>query len=250
MASTTLSQSIAQALASDIIAGRLASGYRLDEISIARRFKVSRTPVRDALRHLVSTRLIEYFPRRGFAVAQVDRETLKDIYEGLSEIEALCAGLCALRARSTERGALDLVHTKAQAAAADNDPKAYAAVNDEFHVAIYAGAHNATLKSIAIEVRQRLAPFRSNRFFQRDRIRSSLHEHETIIAAILARDAERAASAMRLHTTRTAINVLNLLATEADDRQIAVAPRIGARKPRGGRTARKRGRRPMPATAI
>ena len=73
-----------------------------------------------------------------------------------------------------------------------------------------------TLKTIALDVRQRLAPFRSSRFFQRDRIKTSLQEHEEILQAIFAQDPERAASAMRLHTTRTAINVMNQLAAEAD----------------------------------
>lgn len=218
MASVTLSQSIAQALATDIIAGRLTSGSRLDEISVAKRFKVSRTPVRDALRQLVSTRLIEYFPRRGFSVAEIDRDTLRDIYEGLSEIEALCAGLCALRSGSTEQGTLELIHARAKAAAAKRDPGAYAAVNEDFHAAIYAGTHNVTLKSIALDIRQRLAPFRSNLFFKRDRVRSSLQEHEEIIKAIFAKDCERATSAMRTHTTQTAVNVMNQLAVEAGER--------------------------------
>jgi DNA-binding GntR family transcriptional regulator len=228
VAPTTLSQSIARTLASDIIAGGLASGDRLDESSIARRFKVSRTPVRDALRQLVSTRLIEHVPRRGFSVARVDRDKLRDLYEGLSEIEALCAALCALRARATQRGALELVHARAKAAAASRDPTAYAAVNDDFHAAIYAGAHNATLKTIALDIRQRLAAFRSNRFFQRDRIKTSLREHEEILKAIFAQDPERAASAMRLHTTRTAINVMNQLAAEADVQHVEMS--TGKRK--------------------
>jgi DNA-binding GntR family transcriptional regulator len=247
MAPATLSQSVAQALASEIIAGRLPAGSRLDENSIARRFKVSRTPVRDALRQLVSTRLIEYLPRRGFSVAQVDRDKLRDIYEGLSEIEALCAGLCAFRARSTERGALEIIHAKAKAAAADRDPKAYAAINEDLHAAIFSGAHNMTLKTIALDVRQRLAPFRSNLFFQRDRIRSSLQEHEEIIQAIFAQDPERAASAMRLHVTRTAINVLNQLAPEAGGPRVSAARTAHAAgapaRPHRPQTGRKRGAR-------
>jgi DNA-binding GntR family transcriptional regulator len=211
MASITLSQSIAQSLAADIVARRLASGLRLDEVSIARRFKVSRTPVREALRQLVATRLIEFLPRRGFSVARIDRETLKDIFEGLGEIEALCAGLCAMRAGPTERAGLELIHERAIAAAHRRDPRAYAGVNEEFHHAIYAGARNVTLKNIALDVRQRLAPFRSDPFFRRDRVKSSLAEHEQIIRAILEHDAARATAAARFHTARTAINVMSYL---------------------------------------
>ncbi len=213
MAPTTLSQSIMQTLAGDLIAGRLTSGLRLDEQSIAARFKVSRSPVRDALRQLVSTHLIEYLPRRGFSVARIDKAKLQDLYEGLSEIEALCARLFALRAGSTERLSLELIHAAATEATKRGDPVAYATINEDFHEAIYSGAHNDTLRNIAMDVRQRLAPFRLRLFFQRDKIQHSLREHEVILKAILARKPEMAAEAIRLHSSRTAINVMNHLSS-------------------------------------
>jgi len=233
MAPITLSQSIAQALANDIIAGRLTSGARLDEQSIAKRFKVSRTPVRDALRQLVSTQLIEYFPRRGFSVARIDKATLQDLFEGLSEIEALCARLFAMRASSMELVSLEMIHDAAKAAAANDDPVAYASVNEDFHAAIYAGGRNNTLQNIAIEARQRLAPFRSKLFFQRDRIKSSLREHEAIVKAIVAQDGERAAEAIRRHTSRTAINAMIHLSREdgrPDRKALRVKSAAGRRK--------------------
>ena len=214
MASITLSQSVMQTLASDIIAGQLTSGARLDEQSIAKRFKVSRSPVRDALRQLVSTQLVEYLPRRGFSVARIDRAKLKDLYEGLSEIEALCARLFAMRAGVADRVSLELIHAAAKVAANKNDPLAYAAINEDFHAAIYAGARNDTLRNIAMEVRQRLAPFRSKLFFQRERVESSLREHAAIVKAIVSQNPEKAAEAIRWHTSRTAINAMTHLVCE------------------------------------
>jgi DNA-binding GntR family transcriptional regulator len=216
MAAITLSQSIAQALAAEIVCGRLAWGSRLDENSIARRFNVSRSPVRDAFRQLAPTRMIEYFPRRGFFVAQVDRAKLQDVYEGLSEIEALCAGLCALRAGAAEHRKIVAIHAKAKVAAREDDGEAYAAIDEDLHNAICAAARNTTIKNIALGVLQQLAPFRSKLFFQRDRIEDSLNEHEVLVKAILAGDAEGAASAMRRHTARTALGVLNRLSALAD----------------------------------
>lgn len=216
MAPITLSQTVMQALASDIIAGRLTSGVRLDEQSIAKRFKVSRSPVRDALRQLVSTQLVEYLPRRGFLVARIDKEKLKDLYEGLSEIEALCARLFTLRAGPTDRVSLELIHASAKLAADKNDPVAYAAVNEDFHTAIYAGARNDTLRNFALEARRRLAPFRSKLFFRRDRIESSLAEHDAIVKAIVSYDPDKAAEAIRKHTSRTAINAMSHLTLESE----------------------------------
>src|SRR6185312_15727332 len=166
------------------------------------------------LRQLVSTQLIEDLPRRGFSVARIDYAKLNDLYEGLSEIEALCARLFAMRAGSTDRVSLELIHAAAKAAADKNDPIAYATINEDFHAAIYAGGRNDTLREIAMEARQRLAPFRSKLFFQRERVQSSLREHEAIVKAIIAQDSEKAAEAIRRHTSRTALNVMAHLSTE------------------------------------
>jgi len=207
----TLSQSISKSLAAEIVAGRLTAGTRLDENSIAERFHVSRSPVRDALRHLASTRLVDHQPRRGFTVAEIDGANLKDLYEGLTEIEATCAALCAMRAGSTERAQVQMLHLACKELATKGDYEAYVAGNDAFHEAIYAGAHNATLQGVASELRQRLAPLRTRTFFLQDRINESLLEHEVLVDAILRQDSAAARDAMRSHAVHTAVNVLTRL---------------------------------------
>lgn len=210
----TLSQSIAQSLAEEIVQGRIAPGTKLDEQSIATRFEVSRSPVRDALRELASTRLVEYLPHRGFSVARVDQSALDDLFEAISEIEALCARLCALRAGSTDRKRIELIHERARAAVANRDTAAYSALNEEFHLAIYAGARNKTIEATAISLRQRLAPFRSRVFFTIDnRMHRSIDEHEEIVKAILAHDDNAAADRMKSHAAHSAMNALQYLST-------------------------------------
>lgn len=179
---------------------------RLDELSIAKRFKVSRTPVRDALRYLAASRLIEFAPRRGFSVAPIDRVKLQDAYEALSEIESLCARLCALRAGITERASLEAIHAEAKVAADNADSEQYAVINDVFHDTIYAGAHNKTLEKVALDLRQQLSPFRSRVFFE---MQNSQAEHQILLDAILSKDADAAATAMMRHTSRVAVHVLN-----------------------------------------
>jgi DNA-binding GntR family transcriptional regulator len=215
MAEMTLSESVAQSLVADIIDGKLVAGKRLDEQSIAKRFKVSRSPVRDALRRLVATQLVEHTPRRGFSVTNVDPAKLQDMYDALGEIEAVCASFCALRARSIDRLALEKIHENAKKAADTLSSDAYAALNEDFHRAIYAGARNQTLENVVLDVRQRLAPFRSRIFFQKSRLMSSVREHDDILRAILKHDPEQAAAAMRLHTASTAANVIELSSVTA-----------------------------------
>jgi len=226
--SKTLAESVADRLAEEIIRRQLTPGTRLDEVSLAARFGVSRSPVRDALRLLAGTRLVDHRPRRGFCVAVVDQDELKDLFEAAGEVEALCAKLCALRAGPAERKRIEIVHQSTSAAAAAGDATTYAALNEQLHQLIYAGARNRTLAELALNMRRRLAPFRARLFFSADnRMQGSNVEHEAIVRAILARDAEAAAHAMLEHSAQAAMNVRTHLPRDGsdgaakDDRQVA-----------------------------
>lgn len=205
----TLSQTVADQLAEEIIRRQLVPGTRLDEHSLAERFGVSRTPVRDALRQLAATRLVEQRPRRGFCVALVNQNELDDLFEAAGEVESLCARLCAMRAGPAERKRIEIVHQSTSNAATAGDATTYAALNEQLHQLIYAGARNRTLEEVALNLRQRLAPFRAKVFFAAEnRIQGSNLEHAAIVRAIIARDPEAAAHAMQEHAAHAAMNVL------------------------------------------
>src|SRR3984957_11597289 len=74
-------------LADEIVRGALAPGSALDETDIARRFKVSRTPVREALRQLVASGLVEARAHRGAVVARPSVERLTGMFEAMAELE-------------------------------------------------------------------------------------------------------------------------------------------------------------------
>jgi DNA-binding GntR family transcriptional regulator len=218
---STLSQRISQKLAEQIIAGKVAPGTKLDEQTLAARFKVSRSPVRDALRHLAATRLVESQPRRGFSVAVIDVAGLQDMFEAASELEALCARLCALRAGAADRKAIEQIHEHAQAAVARDDCAEYARLNESFHRAIFSAARNASLESITLGLRQRLAPFRSKLFFHiANRMHSSSEEHAVLARAIVKGDADAAAEAMRSHAASSAMNAMEYFRRPAKSKRV------------------------------
>ena len=71
-------------------------GSKLDEQDLAYRFAVSRTPVREALRQLASSGLIELRPRRGAYVSALTAPQVEDFFVAMSEMEAVCARLAAM----------------------------------------------------------------------------------------------------------------------------------------------------------
>jgi DNA-binding GntR family transcriptional regulator len=223
---STLSAVISRKLAEEIIAGNLPPGTKLDEQTLAARFEVSRSPVRDALRQLATTRLVDFRPRRGFSVAVIDVHGLHDMFEAVSELEALCARLCALRAGAAERMALQRIHEQAAAAVARGDSAEYGRLNDAFHQAIYSAARSQTLERLTSELRQRLKAFRSRVFIEQgDRMRASLAEHDLVTQAIVRGDADVAWAEMRRHAASSAINITEYFRqSAADPARTAVTP--------------------------
>src|SRR4051812_35693764 len=94
---------IRQAILSDIEDGTLAPGAALDEKSLAARFGVSRTPVREALLMLAAQRLVHIAPRSGIQVHAPQPAELVSLLEALSELEAVVARLCTLRMSHQQR---------------------------------------------------------------------------------------------------------------------------------------------------
>lgn len=200
----TRSEELQARLADAIVSGRLAPGAPLDEVQIATEYSVSRTPVREALRQLSSSGLVEIRPHRGAVVAKPDHQQLRDMFAVMGELEALCAAQCAIRMSSAGRQALDELHRAMAALVRDGDLDAYSRANIDFHVAIYRGSGNAYLADLTSATRRRLAPFRRAQFEGRDRLTNSHHEHGLVIQAIQRGDSERAAAAMRAHIARSA----------------------------------------------
>jgi DNA-binding GntR family transcriptional regulator len=195
----TLAEELRLALADDIVRGLLVPGSALDETELARRFGVSRTPVREAIRQLAASGLVEVRAHRGAVVARPSEDRLIGMFEAMAELEALCAGLAAERMSPAERGQLEAVHRELRALIQSGDPQRYHEVNEAFHAAIYAGAHNAYLAEMTHATRYRVQPFRRAQFRNLGRMAKSHVEHDRVVLAILRGDREGAAGAMRLH---------------------------------------------------
>jgi DNA-binding GntR family transcriptional regulator len=199
MAARTLAARLREQLADDIVRGALAPGVSLEEVELARRFDVSRTPVREAIRLLVASGLVEARPHRSAVVARATEVQLAGMFEAWRELESLCAGFAAERMTASECGELKRVHAGLLRVVRAGDPQRYHELNEQFHSIIYAGTHNAYLERLTIETRARIAPFSRAQFRTLGRLARSHAEHDTILRAILDGKPERAASAMKSH---------------------------------------------------
>ena len=179
-------------LADEIVRGALAPGSALDETEIARRFKVSRTPVREALRQLAASGLIDSRAHRGAVVARPSIDRLSGMFEAMAELEALCAGLAAERMAATERQKLEAIHDELRVLSHAGNP-------ERFHNAIYAGSQNGYIAEMTLATRVRVQPFRRAQFRNLGRLAKSQAEHDRVVVAILRGDKIGAAAAMRAH---------------------------------------------------
>ncbi|MBV8391841.1 MAG: GntR family transcriptional regulator [Alphaproteobacteria bacterium] len=197
----TLTEKLATAIADGILNGTLAPGLRLDEATLAEQHGVSRTPVREALRQLAMSGLIDMRPRKGAVVSQATPQQVDSLFVAMAEMEATCARLAAMSMTPVERRRLQARHEAMTALAAAGDPVAYSDANVAFHSAIYAGAHNAPIAEYTMNLRRRVGPFRRAQFLVEGRLMRSNQEHDAVVRAILSGDAAGAHAAMLHHVS-------------------------------------------------
>lgn len=190
---------IADELEGLILDGTFPDGERLDEVQLAKRFSVSRTPIREALQRLTQSRLVEQIPRRGVFVRQPGPVELIEMFEVMAELESVCARLCATRISDAALAELRANNERCNAAVAAQDADGYYRENEQFHATLYRQSGNGFLEQECLKLQRRLQPFRRLQLRLRGRLRQSMSEHEAVVAALEAGEGEEAARVIRAH---------------------------------------------------
>ena len=198
----SLHDEVAAQLRERIFAGELAPGAFLDEVALAAQLKISRTPLREALKVLTAEGLVRHEPRRGCFVNQVTAKDLDEIFPVIALLEGRCAHEAALHASDTDLQALQVLHDKLGRHARARRINDYYSVNFEIHEAIIALADNRWLAQVIGDLRKIVKLARLQQLHAPGRLDQSLAEHLAVFAALKARDAEGAEAAMRTHLTR------------------------------------------------
>jgi len=209
-----LSDHIRNALTDEIASGLLAPGVDLDEQNLADRFGASRTPVREALRQLAVTGLVEIRPRRGVIVTQTTPERIMEMFETSAEVEATCVRIATYRITPIERGKLIEMHDASATLVERGDVDGYDKFNREFHEVIYGATHNAFMAEQALAIRNRLKAFRRTQLRHSNRLARSREEHDAIMTAIAQGDGEEASRRMRAHMLNAASAIGRYIASQ------------------------------------
>ncbi len=180
--------------------GRLSPGQRMPETDVSTWLKVSRTPVREALRRLQSEGMLQPAPGGGLSVVRHDLRAVGELYDVRESLEGTAAALAARGADATEIRVLHaMVESQRQLA---DDPQAHARLNIVFHQNIYHAAHNRFLLQNLQSLHDSVALLGRTTFASPGRIAEALAEHAAIVAAIAARDETSAEALARSHVRR------------------------------------------------
>jgi DNA-binding GntR family transcriptional regulator len=192
----------AAALRDRIFAGELGPGMFLDEVQLAEEMKISRTPLREALKVLTAEGLVRHEPRRGCFVNEVTEQDLDEIFPVIALLEGRCAFEAARNATDADLAALEVLHDRLNKHAKARRINDYYDANFAIHEAIITLANNRWLAQVITDLRKIVKLARLQQLHAPGRLEQSLSEHMAVFAALKARDAEGAEAAMRTHLTR------------------------------------------------
>lgn len=177
--------------------GKLTSGTRLREEDVAADLKMSRTPVREALRRLQAEGLLTQESSRSMVVSKLDHQMMTELYLMRDVLEGTAARLAARHASEAEVAVLrDLVDVEAKLG---KDAKQLAQHNRRFHEALYLAAHNRFLLKTLNALRDALALLGETTYAAPGRAKAAVQEHRAIVEAIASGDAAAAEAAARTH---------------------------------------------------
>ena len=189
-ARASLHEQVAHQLRQMLVEGRIAPGAKLNERELSEVLNVSRTPLREAIKMLAAEGLVELLPNRGAIAVELTEADILNTFEVMAGLEAQSGELAAQRITDAELNEIKALHFEMLAAYTRRDLPSYYRLNSAIHGAINAAAKNPVLTATYKQVNARLQAlrFRSNQ--DGEKWKNAVREHELMIDALSARDAQ------------------------------------------------------------
>jgi DNA-binding GntR family transcriptional regulator len=186
---------------------QIAPGDPLPEEELARTFRVSRTPVHEALVRLEKDKLIVLQPWKGAFVRGITVEDVQELYQVREALEGIVARLAAEVLPEEQIAALEKNCTVVAELGRNGDPHAFFEAAREFHWILIRGAGNQRVKEILGNIREQLSAVRKYLVNNPGKVGADLEDHARILDAVRRRDPDEAEGFMRRHirTMRSAL---------------------------------------------
>jgi len=206
-----LHDQVASRLRTMLVEGQIAPGAKLNERELSAQLRVSRTPLREAIKLLAAEGLVDLLPNRGAVAVKLTETDVIDTFELLATLEGMSGELAAQRITDEELAELRALHYEMMACFARRDLSGYYRINARIHTAINDAARNPVLASTyrSINARVQSLRFRTNQ--NEAKWKSAVAEHERMVEALAAHDAAAMRTLMIEHLNRKRDTVLELL---------------------------------------
>ncbi|MDB5931158.1 MAG: GntR family transcriptional regulator [Polaromonas sp.] len=194
-----LHEQVAGRLRQMLVENRITPGAKLNERELSEVLKVSRTPLREAIKMLAAEGLVELLPNRGAIAVELDEADVLNTFEVMAGLEGQSGELAAQRITAAELNEIRALHFEMLAAYTRRDLPGYYRFNSAIHSAINAAAKNPVLAATYRQVNARLQAlrFRSNQ--NEEKWQAAVQEHEQMIEALTARDGAAMRAVLTAH---------------------------------------------------
>jgi DNA-binding GntR family transcriptional regulator len=206
-----LHEQVAYRLRTMLVEGRIVPGAKLNERELSEQLRVSRTPLREAIKLLAGEGLVDLLPNRGAAAVTLTEADVLHTFEVLASLEGLSGELAAQRVTAEELAEVKALHYQMLACFARRDLSGYYRHNANIHAAINDGANNPVLTGTyrSINARVQFLRFRTNQ--DEVKWKQAVKEHDAMLAALEARDGPALRSILMSHVLHKRDTVLALM---------------------------------------
>jgi DNA-binding GntR family transcriptional regulator len=184
-----LHEQVANRLRSMVVEGRIPPGAKLNERELCAQLRVSRTPLREAIKLLAGEGLVDLLPNRGAVAVKLDEADVLDTFELLASLEGLSGELAAKRATAAELAEIRARHYEMLACFARRDLSGYYRHNAAIHAAINDMARNPVLADTYRTINARVQFLRFSTNQDETKWKRAVKEHGAMLEALDGRDA-------------------------------------------------------------
>lgn len=210
-----LHDQVAARLRTMLVEGRIPPGAKLNERVLCAQLRVSRTPLREAIKLLAVEGLVDLLPNRGAVAVKLTEADVMNTFEVLAGLEAMSGELAALRATDAERAEIRAMHYEMLACYTRRDLSNYYRLNAAIHAALNAAARNPVLAATYARINARVQSLRFRTNQDETKWKRAVDEHERMLVALDARDGAALRAILVEHLNHKRDTVLELMRSGA-----------------------------------